>query len=76
MTRNNSRGQNLNTYTVDLIEDPDGSGDVILPIPEEILESLGLKIGDEIVFHLGEDGHIYITKKHDKEKDNITTTIV
>jgi antitoxin component of MazEF toxin-antitoxin module len=47
---------NLETYTVTLEEDE--SGDLIMPIPDEIMEAMGLKIGDELSFEMNDDGSV------------------
>ena len=48
-------------YEVITQEDPE-SGDVLLPIPPQLLEQLGWKEGDEIEFGLDESGH-YMLKR-------------
>lgn len=48
-------------YEVITQEDPE-TGDLILPIPQPVLDSLGLKEGDEIEFEVGENGTMYIKK--------------
>ena len=51
-------------YEVILQEDPD-TGDLILPIPQPVLDSLGWKEGDDIDFDVREDG-TFLLKKVDK----------
>lgn len=53
--------------TVALIEAEDGSGDLILPLGEDVCKKLGWDIGDTIVWLLQEDGTITLTKQ---EKDS------
>jgi hypothetical protein len=48
-------------YEVITQEDPE-TGDLILPIPQPILDSLGLKEGDEIEFEVDDMGVMYIRK--------------
>ena len=48
-------------YEVITQEDPE-TGDLILPIPQPILDSLGLKEGDEIEFEVDDMGTMYIRK--------------
>ena len=48
-------------YEVITQEDPE-TGDLILPIPQPILDSLGLKEGDDIEFEIGSDGSLYLKK--------------
>ena len=54
----------MSSYVVQLEEDE--VGDLILPIPEELLEQLGWKEGDELDFSL-RDGLVVIQKVYDKE---------
>ena len=48
------------SFTVELIEDGE---DLILPLPQEVLDSLDLKEGDTIVWTPQEDGSVFLTKK-------------
>ena len=48
-------------YTVDLIEDPE-TQELILPLPPELLESLGWKEGDKLQWNQVNGGFV-ITKK-------------
>ena len=50
-------------YEVITHEDPE-TGDLILPIPQPVLDSLGLKEGDEIEFEVDDKGTMYIKKAH------------
>lgn len=54
-------GQDKLRYEVITHEDPE-TGDLILPIPPQMLESLGWKEGDELQFDITEEGKIYIRK--------------
>lgn len=49
-------------YEVIMQEDPE-SGDLILPIPPEVLTELGWKEGDNIDFETDDKGTIYLKKK-------------
>lgn len=55
--------QNNNVrYEVIVQEDPD-TGDLILPIPQPVLDSLGWKEGDDVEFDVREDGTFLIQRK-------------
>ncbi len=57
-----TKDKNLNTmYEVITQEDPE-TGDLILPIPQPVLDQLGWKEGDSIDFDVDKDGTIYIRK--------------
>jgi hypothetical protein len=49
-------------YEVITQEDPE-TGDVILPIPEPVLKSMGWKEGDEIKIELGPNGELSLKKE-------------
>ena len=49
-------------YEVITQEDPE-TGDLILPIPEPVLRSMGWKEGDEIKIELGPNGELYLKKE-------------
>jgi hypothetical protein len=57
------KDKNLNVrYEVITQEDPE-TGDIIVPIPPHILESLGWKEGDDIEFEIGKDNNVIYVKK-------------
>lgn len=49
-------------YEVIVQEDPD-TGDMLLPIPQELLDQLGWKEGDELEFNEASDGSIILSKR-------------
>lgn len=49
-------------YEVITQEDPE-TGDLIIPIPPQVLESLGWKEGDDIEFEIGKDNNVIYVKK-------------
>lgn len=57
-------GQNLTRYEVITQEDPE-TGDLLMPIPPQLLKELGWKEGDEIEFGIDDSGN-YILKRVDK----------
>ena len=59
-------------YTVELLGDGD---DVILPFPDDLMETLGWKEGDTLVFKVLDDGGFSITKKDDTQSEAIVTPI-
>jgi len=61
MSKKNKPGDNYVRYEV--ITQEDENGDMILPIPPEVLEKLGWKEGNEIDIQVGENGTIYLTRK-------------
>lgn len=50
------------TYTTILEEAPDGSGDLILTFPQEILDKMGWKEGTILNIAVHEDGKIILTE--------------
>ena len=54
-------GKNNTRYEVITQEDPD-SGDVLVPIPQTLLDQMGWKEGDTIDFGLDENGHYKLKK--------------
>jgi len=57
---NNPAEENIR-YEVIIQEDPE-SGDLIIPLPPKLLESLGWKEGDDIDFDISETGAMYMKK--------------
>lgn len=54
-------------YTVKVEEDPD-TGELLLPFPDELLEQMGWKEGDTLIWGCNEAG-IFVTKKEEKSDD-------
>jgi hypothetical protein len=54
-------GNNDTRYEVITQEDPD-SGDLLLPIPQPLLDQMGWKEGDELLFDIDDTGAIIIRK--------------
>lgn len=52
------------SYTATLEEDPE-TGDLILPFTPEVLEELGWKEGDTLVWTVNVDGTVHLHKKND-----------
>jgi hypothetical protein len=61
MAKNNPAAGQVR-YEVITQEDPE-TGDLILPIPEPILKSMGWKEGDEIDIDIDKEGKLYLKKK-------------
>lgn len=51
-------------YEVIIQEDPE-TGDLILPIPQPVLDSLGWKEGDDVKFDIREDGTFLLQRKEE-----------
>lgn len=60
MPKKNPAQTNLR-YEVITQEDPE-TGDLIIPIPPQVLLQLGWKEGDEIKFDVDKDGKVYVRK--------------
>ena len=53
--------QSYDRYEVITQEDPE-SGDMLIPIPPQLLEELGWKEGDDVDFSIDEKGRIIVKK--------------
>lgn len=53
--------QSYDRYEVITQEDPE-SGDMLIPIPPQLLEELGWKEGDDVDFSIDEKGRIILKK--------------
>ena len=52
-------------YTVKVEEDPD-TGDLVLPLPTELLNQMGWDFGDTLIWDDNQDGTFSLSKKVDK----------
>ena len=46
-----------------ITQEDSATGDLIVPIPQPVLDALGWKEGDDVELELGKDGQIYVKKK-------------
>ncbi|MEU6148343.1 AbrB/MazE/SpoVT family DNA-binding domain-containing protein [Streptomyces sp. NPDC047081] len=51
------------SWTVECLDAGDGSGDVIVELPQDFLDEMNLKTGDTLDFAIDEAGIIIMTKK-------------
>jgi hypothetical protein len=61
------------SWTIKVEDAEDGSGDLILPFPEDLLESAGWKEGDTLEWIDNKDGSWILKKKADHGTDDNTT---
>ena len=54
--------QSYDNFEVITQEDPE-TGDMLIPIPPQLLKDLGWKEGDEIDFSIDENGRMVVKKK-------------
>lgn len=52
----------LDNVRYEVITQEDEDGDLILPIPQQLLDKLGWKEGDDIQFGIDEAGRIFLKK--------------
>lgn len=64
---------NKTQWTIKVEETNDGSGDLVLPFPEDLLESAGWKEGDTLEWIDNKDGTWILKKKDDHGTDDNTT---
>jgi hypothetical protein len=50
------------SWSISLEEDPE-TGELILPLPDELLALQGWEVGDELTWEFNKDGTAVITKK-------------
>jgi hypothetical protein len=58
------------SWTITVEEADDGSGDLVLPLTDEIMDSAGWKIGDTITWIDNKDGTWSIKKKENESPTN------
>ncbi len=53
------------SYTLPVETDPDDPENFIITFPDELLESVGWKTGDTLIWNVEDDGTIILKKKDD-----------
>ena len=54
------------SWTITVEEDP-ATGELILPFPDDMLEQVGWKEGDTLIWTVNENGSWTLTKKEENE---------
>ncbi|KJU79154.1 hypothetical protein N619_13620 [Ectopseudomonas oleovorans] len=54
-------------WIVECVDSGDGSGDLIVELPQELLDEMNLKTGDELDLTIAEAGIIIMTKKPESD---------
>lgn len=60
------------SWVITLEAADDGSGDLVLPLTDEIMESAGWQVGDTLEWIDNKDGTWSIKKKENEQKSNPT----
>jgi hypothetical protein len=58
----------MNKWTIVLDTDPE-SGDLIMPIPDELMDKMNWQIGDTVIWTDNKDGTWVLSKKQADTKD-------
>jgi hypothetical protein len=59
----------MSKWTIVLDTDPE-SGDLIMPIPDELMDKMNWQIGDTVIWKDNQDGSWSLSKKEADAKDN------
>jgi hypothetical protein len=59
--------QSNKRWTIDVVEADDGSGDLVLPLPDDLLEDAGWKTGDTLKWTDLGNGEWSLTKVENNE---------
>lgn len=60
----------MKTWTIEVVEADDGSGDLVLPFPEDLLAEAGWKEGDSLIWKDLGDGTWSLTKQEDSKNES------
>jgi hypothetical protein len=53
------------SYTATVVEDPENLGEMFLPFPSELIDQVGWKEGDTLVWEANNNGTFTIKKKEE-----------
>lgn len=56
----------MTTWTITLEEADDGSGDMVMPLPQDLLDGAGWKEGDVLTWTDNKDGSWSLSKKDEE----------
>ena len=66
----------MSNWTIDLVEAEDGSGDLIMPLPQDLLDSAGWKEGDTLEWIDNKNGTWSLVKVEFDEKDDAVLALM
>ena len=56
------------SWTVECLDAGDGSGDVLVELPQDLLDEMNLKTGDALDLAIDDAGILMLTKKPESEE--------
>ncbi|WP_019409540.1 hypothetical protein [Pseudomonas psychrophila] len=66
---NRAPGTEIQRWTVTCQDAADGTGDMIVPLPDDLLSEIGLVIGDTLTVEKQPDGSLILTKPSQVTRD-------
>lgn len=57
------------SWLIELEEDPE-TGDLLFPLPQEVLDGQGWMIGDTLTWNIDNEGTVTLTKKNSPELES------
>lgn len=66
----------MKKFTVEVIKSDQDPDDVLIPLPDELMEEQGWNIGDELAFDVESEYSIVMRKSSEKDPVNIRSAII
>ena len=66
----------MKKFTVEVIKSGENPDDVLIPLPDELMEEQGWNVGDELAFDVESEYSILMRKSSEKDPENIRSAII
>ena len=66
----------MKKFTVEVIRSDQDPDDLMIPLPDELMQEQGWDIGDELAFDVESTDYIVMRKSNDNDPENLRSSII
>lgn len=66
----------MKKFTVEVIRSDQDPDDLMIPLPDELMQEQGWEIGDELAFDVESTDYIVMRKSNDNDPENLRSSII
>tara|TARA_B100000925_G_scaffold284920_1_gene260552 strand:- start:1066 stop:1287 length:222 start_codon:yes stop_codon:yes gene_type:complete len=66
----------MKKFTVEVIRSDQDPDDLMIPLPDELMQEQGWEVGDELAFDVESTDYIVMRKSNDNDPENLRSSII
>lgn len=66
----------MKKFTVEVIKSDQDPDELMIPLPDELMQEQGWEIGDELAFDVESTDYIVMRKSNDNDPENLRSSII